>query len=73
MPHRMHLMVCAGTGCVANRSPEVRDALVTEIAKRGLENEIQVVTTGCNGFCGAGPDNWSNSTVSASGSPTTPE
>ncbi len=55
MPHRMHVMVCAGTGCVANRSPEVRYALESEIAKRGLENEIQVVTTGCNGFCGAGP------------------
>ncbi|MGA2721974.1 MAG: NADH-quinone oxidoreductase subunit NuoF [Bryobacteraceae bacterium] len=55
MPHRIHLMVCAGTGCVANRSPEVRDALVAEIAKRGLQDEVQVVTTGCNGFCGAGP------------------
>ena len=55
MPYRMHLMVCAGTGCVSNRSLEVRDALQREIKKRGLEEEVQVVTTGCNGFCGAGP------------------
>jgi NADH-quinone oxidoreductase subunit F len=55
MPYRMHVMVCAGTGCVSNRSLDVRDALQKEIAKRGLENEIQVVTTGCNGFCGVGP------------------
>jgi len=53
--YRMHLMVCAGTGCVSNRSFEFRDALQGELEKRGLHNEIQVVTTGCNGFCGAGP------------------
>ncbi len=55
MPHRMHLMVCAGTGCVSNGSFKVREALQKEIAKRGLENEVEVVTTGCNGFCAAGP------------------
>ncbi len=55
MAYRMHLMVCAGTGCVSNRSLEVRDALQKELLKRGLEDEIQVVTTGCNGFCGVGP------------------
>jgi len=55
MPHRMHCMVCAGTGCVSNRSLDVRDALEKEVKKRGLEDEVQVVTTGCNGFCGVGP------------------
>jgi NADH:ubiquinone oxidoreductase subunit F (NADH-binding)/(2Fe-2S) ferredoxin/Pyruvate/2-oxoacid:ferredoxin oxidoreductase delta subunit len=55
MPYRMHLMVCAGTGCVSNDSFKVKDALEMELAKRGLENEVQVVTTGCNGFCAAGP------------------
>jgi NADH-quinone oxidoreductase subunit F len=48
-------MVCAGTGCVSNRSLEVRRALEREIKERGLESEVQIVTTGCNGFCGAGP------------------
>ena len=60
MAYRMHLMVCAGTGCVSNRSLEFRDALQKEIEKRGLDNEIQVVTTGCNGFCGVGPSWWFN-------------
>ncbi len=55
MPYRVHMMVCAGTGCVSNRSLSVRDALEKEIHQRGLAGEIQVVTTGCNGFCGAGP------------------
>jgi NADH:ubiquinone oxidoreductase subunit F (NADH-binding)/(2Fe-2S) ferredoxin/NAD-dependent dihydropyrimidine dehydrogenase PreA subunit len=50
-----HLMLCAGTGCVSNGAFEVKKALEQEIAKHGLENEIAVVITGCNGFCAQGP------------------
>ncbi len=53
--YRLHLMVCAGTGCVSNHSFEVKGALEKEIKKQGLENEVLVVTTGCNGFCERGP------------------
>ncbi len=53
--YRIHLMVCAGTGCVSNHAFEIKDALEKEIKRRGLENEIKVVTTGCNGFCERGP------------------
>jgi len=48
-------MVCAGTACVSNRSFQIRKALVEEIEKRGLQHEVAVVTTGCNGFCAVGP------------------
>jgi NADP-reducing hydrogenase subunit HndC len=48
-------MICAGTGCVANGSLKVRDALETEFIKRNLQNEIKIVLTGCNGFCAKGP------------------
>ena len=53
--YRAHLLVCAGTGCVSNHSFKVKDALQNELIKRGLDQEIQVVTTGCNGFCERGP------------------
>jgi NADH-quinone oxidoreductase subunit F len=43
-------MVCAG-----NRSLEMREALVAEIAKHGLTDEIEVISTGCYGYCGMGP------------------
>ena len=33
----------------------LKDALVDEIARRGLQDEALVVTTGCNGFCERGP------------------
>jgi NADH-quinone oxidoreductase subunit F/NAD(P)H dehydrogenase (quinone)/NADP-reducing hydrogenase subunit HndC len=48
-------MICAGTGCVANGSLKVKDALETELIKRNLQNEIKLVLTGCNGFCAKGP------------------
>ena len=55
MAYRTYLMVCAGTGCVANQSMKVKDRLEAEIRKRGLQDEVAVVTTGCNGFCAVGP------------------
>ena len=53
--YRLHLMVCGGTACVSNHAFEVKEALEEEIKKKGLEKEVLVVTTGCNGFCEAGP------------------
>ena len=54
-PFRLHLLVCAGTGCVANHAFEIKDGLEKEIVQRGLQNEVAVVTTGCQGFCERGP------------------
>jgi len=53
--YRTHAMVCAGTGCVACGSMQLRDRLTSELENRGLSDEVQVVITGCNGFCAEGP------------------
>ena len=53
--YRSHLLVCTGTGCVSNGAFEVKKALEDELLKHGLDTEIQVVGTGCNGFCERGP------------------
>ena len=53
--YRAHLLVCAGTGCVSCGSFKIKDALEQEVLKRGLQDEVQVVATGCNGFCERGP------------------
>ena len=52
---RVRLMICAGTGCVASGSLRVRTALEEEIRNRGLEDELKIILTGCNGFCAKGP------------------
>lgn len=53
--YRLHLMLCAGTACVSNKSFKIKDALEREIKKQGLDKEVLVVMTGCNGFCAVGP------------------
>jgi NADH:ubiquinone oxidoreductase subunit F (NADH-binding)/(2Fe-2S) ferredoxin/NAD-dependent dihydropyrimidine dehydrogenase PreA subunit len=51
----MHLLVCGGTGCRASESEQLFHNLKKEILEKGLENEVQVITTGCFGFCEKGP------------------
>ncbi|MBM4307951.1 MAG: 4Fe-4S dicluster domain-containing protein [Deltaproteobacteria bacterium] len=53
--YRSHVMVCAGTGCVACGSMQLRERLSAELENRGLSDEVQLVITGCNGFCAEGP------------------
>ncbi len=51
---RTQLMLCGGTGCSAG-TPAVREAFEKELGQHGLAEEIQIVETGCNGFCTLGP------------------
>ncbi len=53
--YRMDILVCGGTGCQASNSMHVIDTLNREIKTAGLEKEINIVTTGCFGFCEQGP------------------
>jgi NADH:ubiquinone oxidoreductase subunit F (NADH-binding)/(2Fe-2S) ferredoxin len=52
---KMHILVCGGTGCRASHSDKIVDNLKDELKANNLDNEIQVVTTGCFGFCEKGP------------------
>ena len=52
---RSHLLICGGTGCQSSGSLAVKKALLEDIDKRKLTEEIKVVETGCNGFCALGP------------------
>ena len=53
--YRTHLLVCAGTGCVSCGAFKLKEALEKEVARQKLQDEVLVVTTGCNGFCERGP------------------
>ncbi|MDR2888177.1 MAG: NADH-quinone oxidoreductase subunit NuoF [Bacteroidales bacterium] len=52
---KSHILVCAGTGCHASQSDKIVANLRTALEENGLENEVQVVNTGCFGFCEKGP------------------
>jgi NADP-reducing hydrogenase subunit HndC len=51
----MHLLVCAGTGCHASESDLVYEMLHDEVERKGLSDDVQVIRTGCFGFCEKGP------------------
>jgi NADP-reducing hydrogenase subunit HndC len=53
--YRSHVLVCGGTGCSSSGSLKVIDALNSELKKNSLEDEVQVVETGCHGLCALGP------------------
>lgn len=50
-----HIMVCGGTGCHASDSPDIANLLQEELARRGLSDQVEVLQTGCFGFCEKGP------------------
>ena len=52
---RSHVLICGGTGCTSSNSMKIGDALEQQIAEKGLQDEIQVVRTGCFGLCALGP------------------
>ena len=51
----MHILVCGGTGCSASRSHEITKNLQAALKDKGLEEQVQVILTGCFGFCEKGP------------------
>jgi NADH-quinone oxidoreductase subunit F len=47
--------VCGGTGCRAYGCIAVGDAVKAEISKKGLADKVNLMITGCRGFCELGP------------------
>ncbi len=63
---KQRVILCGGTGCIANGSMNVRDALLKKLAESGVEAEVElraetpknslyVSKSGCQGFCQKGP------------------
>ncbi|WP_410772382.1 NADH-quinone oxidoreductase subunit NuoF [Fontibacillus sp. BL9] len=48
-------MICGGTGCVSSDSMIIVDAFQQEVASQGIEDQIDIVRTGCFGLCELGP------------------
>jgi NADH-quinone oxidoreductase subunit F/NAD(P)H dehydrogenase (quinone)/NADP-reducing hydrogenase subunit HndC len=52
---KTYLLICGGTGCHATGSLKVKQSLLEAIEAKGLSDKVEVVETGCNGFCAMGP------------------
>ncbi|MGD9549365.1 MAG: NADH-ubiquinone oxidoreductase-F iron-sulfur binding region domain-containing protein, partial [Candidatus Krumholzibacteriia bacterium] len=51
---RTEIHVCM-TGCRAYGAAAVRDALLEEVARAGLDHQVEIRSTGCHGFCAKAP------------------
>ena len=49
------LLICGGTGCHATGSLALKETLEKELANQDLLDKVEIVETGCNGFCAMGP------------------
>ncbi len=53
--YKNQILVCGGTGCRASQGEAIVENLNQAIDENGLKNEVQVIRTGCFGFCEKGP------------------
>ncbi|MGF1586233.1 MAG: NADH-ubiquinone oxidoreductase-F iron-sulfur binding region domain-containing protein [Bacteroidales bacterium] len=53
--YKMHILVCGGTGCHASESNLLLENLKQEVDVKALSGDVQVIATGCFGFCEKGP------------------
>ncbi|MCF2700213.1 NADH-quinone oxidoreductase subunit NuoF [Fusobacterium mortiferum] len=48
------ILICGGTGCLSSKSKDIKENLEKELKERNI-NDVEVVLTGCFGFCEKGP------------------
>ena len=55
MAYKHYILVCGGTACESNKGVALFSALKSAVETHKLVNDVQVVRTGCMGFCEKGP------------------
>lgn len=55
MAFRNYILVCGGTACESSRADQIYQNLIKECKDQGVADEVQVIKTGCFGFCEQGP------------------
>ena len=55
MAYTHFILVCGGSACESSSSNAIYQRLLEEAAKQGVGDSVQIVKTGCFGFCEKGP------------------
>ncbi len=55
MALKNYVLVCGGTGCESSKADEIFQNIKKEIEAHKLQDDVQVIKTGCFGFCEQGP------------------
>ncbi|MCK4538156.1 MAG: 4Fe-4S binding protein [Candidatus Krumholzibacteria bacterium] len=53
--NRKSICVCGGSACIATGSLGLIDLFEKELKKHGIDDEVDILVTGCHGFCEKGP------------------
>lgn len=53
--YKRQVLVCGGAGCISSHCQEVKAALCEAVKTYKLEDEVEVLVTGCMGICALGP------------------
>ncbi|MBO7523289.1 MAG: NAD(P)H-dependent oxidoreductase subunit E, partial [Bacteroidales bacterium] len=53
--YKYNVLICGGTGCHASQSDKIASDFQAALVEKKLDGEVQVVRTGCFGFCEQGP------------------
>ncbi|MBO8478503.1 MAG: NADH-quinone oxidoreductase subunit NuoF [Bacteroidetes bacterium] len=51
----LQVLICGGTGCKASSSATICEKIKEKLKEKGIDSQVDVVTTGCFGFCEKGP------------------
>ena len=54
-PNKPCVTICSGTGCQAYGCAAITEAFRQELAQRDMLDRVDILTTGCHGFCERGP------------------
>ncbi len=54
-PNKPCISVCAGIACLGSGNAQVISAFEEEIKKQSLDAKVDLIATGCHGFCEKGP------------------
>ena len=55
MAYKHFILVCGGTGCESSKSDDIYTNLRKQAEELGVQDDVQIVKTGCFGFCEKGP------------------
>ncbi|HPK64798.1 MAG TPA: NAD(P)H-dependent oxidoreductase subunit E, partial [Sphaerochaeta sp.] len=55
MAFKHYILVCGGTACESSKADAIYQNLIKECEANGIVDEVQIVKTGCFGFCEQGP------------------
>ncbi len=55
MAYSTYCLICGGTACESSKADEIYRKIADGVKEKKLEEQVQVVKTGCFGFCEQGP------------------